>query len=138
MVEILNFPSIFMIPIDGIDEPREECKTCIEPDIQNDKYLMDFKLNSIIQSLFTKKSKLNIFEKKNQNLNLMIFSRLTQENKRSILSKANSSKIYMGELLSYNWKNKAKKLNLKLKKKFSKMVEDYEIDVNNGNVSNKF
>ena len=135
MMKSVNIPSIFMIPVDGIEESKES----FEP-LQNefnffkDSQLMDFKTNSIIQYLYDKRlytNNLPLIQNKNLSKKLFIFSCLNTEDKRQISSNADSSKIYMSEFLKHNWKLKAKRLIIKLKKRYTKKTINPEVDDKN-------
>ena len=135
MMKSLNIPSIFMIPVDGIEESKES----FEPpqnefNFFKDSQLMDFKTNSIIQYLYDKRlytNNLPLIQNKNKNKKLFIFSCLNTEDKRQISSNADSSKIYMSEFLKHNWKLKAKRLIIKLKKRYTKKTINPEVDDKN-------
>ena len=135
MMKSLNIPSIFTIPVDGLEESKES----YEPP-QNEfnflkvSQLMDFKTNSIIQYLYDKRlysNNLPLIQNKNLSKKLFIFSCLNTEDKRQISSNADSSKIYMSEFLKHNWKLKAKRLIIKLKKRYTKKTINPEVDDKN-------
>ena len=135
MMEPLNFPSIFMIPVDG----HEESKESYEPP-QNEfnflkvSQLMDFKTNSIFQYLYDERfnsKNLPLIQNEDRNKKLFIFSCLNTEEKRAISSNADSSKIYMSEFLKHNWKLKVKRLVIKLKKRYTKKAGNPEEDDKN-------
>ena len=135
MMKSLNTPSIFMIPVDGLEESKES----FEPpqnefNFFKDSQLMDFKTNSIIQYLYDKRlysNNLPLIQNKNLSKKLFIFSCLNTEDKRQISSNADSSKIYMSEFLKHNWKLKAKRLIIKLKKRYTKKTINPEVDDKN-------
>ena len=135
MMKSVNIPSIFMIPVDGIEESKES----FEPpqnefNFFKDSQLMDFKTNSIIQYLYDKRlytNNLPLIQNKNLSKKLFIFSCLNTEDKRQISSNADSSKIYMSEFLKHNWKLKAKRLIIKLKKRYTKKTINPEVDDKN-------
>ena len=135
MMKSVNIPSIFMIPVDGIEESKES----FEPpqnefNFFKDSQLMDFRTNSIIQYLYDKRfnsKNLPLIQNEDRNKKLFIFSCLNTEEKRAISSNADSSKIYMSEFLKHNWKLKAKRLIIKLKKRYTKKTINPEVDDKN-------
>ena len=145
MMKTLNFPSIFMIPIDGLEESKESFEpTQNEFNFLKDySQLMDLKTNSIIQYLYDKRLHSNNIPliQNNRNKKQFIFSCLNSEEKRAISSNADSSKIYMSEFLKHNWKLKAKRLIIKLKKRYTKKAVNPEADdktIDNDDVNQSF
>ena len=82
----------------------------------------------------TNLNKLNYIAKQQINANKwIIFSSLNTQ--KSTSSMATSNKVYMCEFLKHNWKLKAKRLLVKLKKKYSKKIINEDLNIANEKAS---
>ena len=127
----INYSSIFTIPIDGEEDDKEfslhNNNNIIKniSDNLNQNNINNIKNSSnnfIVQNNSNKYlNKLDHIDKQQINANKwIIFSSLNTQ--KSTSSMATSNKVYMCEFLKHNWKLKAKRLLVKLKKKYSKKI----------------
>ncbi len=137
------FHSIFTIPIDGEQNSDLSFLHSTKKDNQEDSQV--FIENKIIQNYFNLPSnyiypsnEISIYPKKEEDLSecrkslesteLIIFSDCKKNSE--IKSKANSSKIFISEILKHNWKLRCKRFIRKMKTKyvktFSKLVYKFD------------
>ena len=109
----INYPSIFTIPIDGEEDEKDSS--------HHNEIINNSQNNIITQNNNNNINNINNITNQQINVNKwVVFSSLnTQKSTRSM---ATSSKMYMCEFLKHNWKLKAKRLLVKLKKKYSKKI----------------
>lgn len=101
----------------------------------NDFYNIDLFPNDVENLILYKKSNdiisnLNNIEKNKEIKKTIIYS---NDIHTKSYQYANSSKVYMTEFFKPGWKNKAKKSVIKFKKLMSKIVNEVDIEINNGN-----
>ena len=127
---------IFLIPIDGLSNKNISKNTIgISEDnnIEKDNSMEEdfnkyFYGNNINES--DSNSNLNLRENRN-NSKIYSYSFLS---KSKIISKADSSKLYMSEYFKKNWKKKIKRLIINLKKRFTKQSQKISSDNNINNL----
>ena len=135
---------IFTIPIDGeVDEKdsslhHDSSFINNEPDNskQNNVNIINNSLSNFETLNDNDKNLKNInsaIKKETNENNWVLFSSLNTQKTTSLM--ANSSKMYMCEFLKHNWKLKAKRLLLKLKKKYSKKIINEDLNIANEKAS---
>jgi hypothetical protein len=106
-------------------------KIDIEEDITNE---YSFSGKELDQSLNINKNN-NKIGKKDKPKEFIIYSVYLNEPNSNIKSMANSSKIYISEILKSNWKLKSRRLITKLKKRLIKQYKNLYLN-NNNNINN--
>ena len=134
---------IFTIPIDGEVDEKDSSFHHDSGFIKNEPDNSKQNNVNIINNSLSNFVTLNDNDKKLKNINTIkeetnenkwvLFSSLNTQKTTS--SMANSSKMYMCEFLKHNWKLKAKRLLLKLKKKYSKKITNEDINITNEKAS---
>ena len=112
---------IFLVPIDGITN-RNISKNITE--LSNDKEIekenIHIEDNELSNINFIEKNSNIQNNKEQKDLKAITYSFIS---KTKNIPKADSSKIYMSEFLKKNWKIRIKRIQLKLKKRYSKQSQ---------------
>ena len=112
---------IFLVPIDGITN-RNISKNITE--LSNDKEIekenFHIEDNELSNINFIEKNSNIQNNKEQKDLKAITYSFIS---KTKNIPKADSSKIYMSEFLKKNWKIRIKRIQLKLKKRYSKQSQ---------------
>ena len=145
---IFQIDPIFFLPIDLEENSTisKESKESYDAKLLNENYINknDIEEETTNEYSFSGKEldqSLNIYKnnnkigKKEQQKEFFIYSVYLNVPNSNIKSMANSSKIYISEILKSNWKLKSRRLITKLKKRLIKQYKNLYMN-NNNNINN--